>query len=234
MKGQRLPEPRFRLKLVPLIVVTLLALAPAYIGALVAALALGSAPLHTSPPLSWLYVQHALQLLIGLLLIALVKRWVPADYGLHWPRARTEFLPAVLWGALFGVIMTLVDYAPQLLARTHPDLGYPLTPGAVSGWMFFESVYVGPTEEIPFRALLVTYLATTMPGKLRIGRWNMNWAGVIVAILFALLHASNFSLRSWPLALGQQIYGLHTRCPVCLLAREIPECRGADHRPQPE
>ena len=34
----------------------------------------------------------------------------------------------------------------------------------------------------------------------------MNWAGVIVALLFALLHAPNFALRSWPIALGQQIY----------------------------
>ena len=74
------------------------------------------------------------------------------------------------------------------------------------GWLFFEGVYVGPTEEVPFRALLVTYLAATMPGRLRLGRFEMNWAGVIVALIFALLHATNFSLRAWPLALGQQLY----------------------------
>jgi membrane protease YdiL (CAAX protease family) len=34
----------------------------------------------------------------------------------------------------------------------------------------------------------------------------MNWAGVIVALIFALLHASNFSVRGWPEALGQQFY----------------------------
>ncbi len=73
-------------------------------------------------------------------------------------------------------------------------------------WLFFESVYVGPTEEVPFRALLVTYLAAAMPGKLRVGRFAMNWAGVIVALIFALLHGTNFSLRTWPAALGQQVY----------------------------
>jgi hypothetical protein len=52
----------------------------------------------------------------------------------------------------------------------------------------------------------VTYLAATMPGKLRVGRFEMNWAGVIVALIFALLHAANFDLRAWPMALGQQIY----------------------------
>jgi membrane protease YdiL (CAAX protease family) len=39
-----------------------------------------------------------------------------------------------------------------------------------------------------------------MPGKL------MNCAGVVVALIFALLHATNFNLRAWPIALGQQIY----------------------------
>ena len=46
----------------------------------------------------------------------------------------------------------------------------------------------------------------SMPARLRIGRFNMYWAGVIVAIIFALLHAANFNTRAWPLALGQQIY----------------------------
>ena len=52
----------------------------------------------------------------------------------------------------------------------------------------------------------MTYLAATMPGKLRVGRFEVNWAGVIVALIFALLHATNFNLRAWPMALGQQIY----------------------------
>jgi hypothetical protein len=207
MSSERSAELQFRLKLVPLVVVTLLALAPAYLGAAIASLFLHrSIPWSHNPQLLWLYVQHGAQLLVGLLLILMVKRRVRADYCLHWPRGRTEFAPALLLGALFGFVMTLVDYAPQILSRTHPNLGYPLTVGNAAGWLFFEFVYVGPTEEIPFRALLVTYLAATMPGKVRIGRWQMNWAGVIVAIMFALLHATNFNLRAWPLALGQQIY----------------------------
>jgi hypothetical protein len=35
---------------------------------------------------------------------------------------------------------------------------------------------------------------------------EMNWASIIVALIFALLHASNFATRPWLLALGQQIY----------------------------
>ena len=45
-----------------------------------------------------------------------------------------------------------------------------------------------------------------MPGKVHVGRFEMSWAGVLVAVIFALLHASNFDTRAWPLALGQQVY----------------------------
>lgn len=202
-------EPRLRLKLFPLVLVTALGVGIPYLAAYLAFFSsrlLGTPSPH-GPTLPWLYMHHALQFLIALVAIAVVKRRVPADYGLHWPRQKTYILPCVLWGALFGVIMSVVDYAPQLIAHGTPDPGYPLTASNVVNWLFFESVYVGPTEEIPFRALLVTYLAATMPGKLRIGRLDMNWAGVIVALLFALLHATNFNTRAWPLALGQQVYG---------------------------
>lgn len=202
-------EPRFRLKLIPIVVTVALGYAVPYVAAFVAFFSsrIFHTPSPAGPLLPWLYMQHGLQLLLALILIAALKYWlVPADYGLHWPRGKTHIWPAILWGSFFGVLMTVVDYAPQLLAHSKPDLGYPLTPNNIWGWLLFEGVYVGPTEEIPFRALLVTYLATTMPGKLYIGRFNMNWAGVIVALIFALLHANNFDTRHWPEALGQQIY----------------------------
>jgi uncharacterized protein len=201
-------EPRLRLKLWPLVAVVALGVGVPYLGAVLAVLSskLWHTPSQHGPTLPWLYMQHGLQLLVALPAIALLKRLVPADYGLHWPRGKTYILPAIAWGTLFGILMTLVDYAPQLLAHSKPTLDYPLTTANVSGWLFFGGVYVGPTEEIPFRALLVSYLAAAMPGKLRVRAFNMNWAGVIVALLFALLHAANFSLRTWPLALGQQIY----------------------------
>ncbi len=201
--------PGFRLKIIPIAITAALGFFVPYAGA-VAALGV-SKVFHTpspyGPTLPWLYAQHAGQLLVALIVIAILKyRFLPADYGLHRPRDKTYILSAVLWGVFFGVLMTAVDYAPNLIAHTRPDAGFPLTPGNVGGWLFFEGIYVGPTEEIPFRALLVTYLAAAMPGKLRVGRFNMNWAGIVVAVIFALLHAGNFSTRHWPEALGQQVY----------------------------
>jgi uncharacterized protein len=203
--------PRFPFKIIPIAITAALGFSVPIAGAYAAFYA--SKVFHTpsphGPTLPWLYAQHAGQFLVALVVIAILKyRLVPADYGLHRPRDKTYILPAVLWGVFFGVLMTVVDYAPNLIAHTRPDAGFPLTAGNVGGWLFFEGVYVGPTEEIPFRALLVTYLATTMPGKLRVGRFNMNWAGIVVAVIFALLHAESFDTRHWPEALGQQVYAL--------------------------
>ena len=153
-----------------------------------------------------LYVQHGLQLVLALLVILVLKRLVPTDYGLHPPRGRSYVGAALLWGAVFGLIMLLVDYAPQLLAHTKPSLGYPVMSASAGGWLVFEGIYVGPTEEIPFRSMLVPLFMALWPARLRLGRFEMHWAGVVVALLFALLHAANFSTRPWPIALGQQVY----------------------------
>jgi uncharacterized protein len=211
--NQQPSDCRFRFKLIPLLAVIAMGIGIPYLGLALADLS--GKWLHTPArgpagyPLGWLYIQHGGQFVFALLAIWILKKWlVPADYGLHWPRQKTYFLPAVLWGVFFGVLMTLVDFTPQLLAHAKPVLGYPLTTANVTGWLFFEWVFVGPTEEVPFRALLVTYLIATMPGKFRFGRFEMSWAGVLIAVIFALLHASNFATRPWPQALGQQIYAV--------------------------
>lgn len=202
-------SPRFRFRLVPILVTVLLGTALPVLGgmlALAAARLFAFMPGSPPPTLPWLYSQHTFQLLLALIAIAIVKRFVPADYGLHRPRGKSYVADAILWGAVFGVVMTAVDYAPQIIARVAPNLGYPFTAANVAGWLFFEGIYVGPTEEIPFRALLVTYLAATMPGSIRVAGFRMNGAGVVVAVIFALAHASSFWTESPWIAGAQQIY----------------------------
>ncbi len=158
------------------------------------------------PITDWVFVHHGFQLGLALLSIALVKKWVPGDYGLHLPHGRSFVGVAIITGLLVGILMTLVDYAPQLAAGTRPPIAFPLTTTNVVKWLFFEGVYVGPTEEVPFRALLVPFLAATLPGRIRVGAYEISLAAIIVAALFALAHVNNFWHRPWPQALGQQFY----------------------------
>jgi len=154
--------------------------------------------------LGWIFAQHTVLLILTLIAISIAQRVVPADYGLHMPHEKTYVLPAILWGATFGVLLTLIHYAPSLLAHTAPKLGYPPTIGNLLGWLGFNGLYDGPTEEPLFRALLVTYLATTMPGKWRLAGYDMNAAGVIAAVIYAI-YAAGFFTDPWLATIGQFI-----------------------------
>lgn len=204
-------EGKFRLKIVPIVVTVVLGIGLPIVAAVLTGL--GAKAFHYSvvpgANLRFLFIQHGFQFLLALVAIAILKFWlVPADYGLHWPRGKTYILPAILWAASYAVITTALANWSLIVTHTKPDMGFPLTPENIWGWTFFQSVYVGPTEEIPFRALLVTYLAATMPGKFRVGRYEMNWAGIIVALIFALAHISSFFTGDWQGALIQQFCAL--------------------------
>lgn len=201
--------PPLRLKLLPLLVTGALAIGIPVAGGVVAwgASYLLHLQVRVGEYVGWLYLQHTGMLIISLLAIAIFKyRLVPADYGLHWPRGKTYIGPALAWGVFFGVLTTLIDYAPQIIAHTKADPARAPAEAALWARILFEGVYVGPTEEIPFRGLLVTYLTVSMPGKLRMGRFEINGAGVVVAVLFALMHATTFATGHWPQAVGQQLY----------------------------
>jgi hypothetical protein len=109
---------------------------------------------------------------------------------------------AILWGLFFGALLTLLDFAPNIFAHTAPKLGFPLTTGSAIARLGYAGVFAGPTEEILFRSLLVTYLAATMPGRMRIWRFEMNAAGLVVAAIYGF-YAAGFLSQTLPVALGE-------------------------------
>lgn len=153
-----------------------------------------------------LLANHASMLVIALALIAWLGKGRYPLYGLQWPKDRDYAISALIWGAAFGLLMTLVDYLPQILRHTAPPENLALTPKSVGAWLLFEGIYVGPTEEIPFRGLLQTFLMQRTSGRVRFWRYDMHVAGVILAILFAIAHLSSFWTANFWMALGQQIY----------------------------
>jgi hypothetical protein len=97
-----------------------------------------------------LLANHAVMLVIALALIARFSRRNFSEYGLKWPKQRQYVLSALFWGAAFGLLMTFVDYFPQILRHIPPPDNLALTPGSIGAWLFFQGIYVGPTEEIHY------------------------------------------------------------------------------------
>ncbi len=108
--------------------------------------------------LLFLFIQHGFQLLLALIAIAVLKFWLaPADYGLYWPRGKSYILPALLWGLGLAIAVNAGNsWLDSLLHVSQATSDITYTHRTVWGWATFEGLCVGPTEEIPFRALLVT------------------------------------------------------------------------------
>lgn len=181
-------SPRFQLRLVPIVMVVLLAFALPVITSLLIDFASDHArlPWIRSSNLSFQVVHESVLLVLALIAIAIARRVVPADYGLHWPHKRSYIGAALLFGVAFGLLMALVDFAPQIVNHTAPKFDDPLTRSFIAGWLAFAGLYAGITQEVRCRALLVTYLATTLPGKVRFGKFEMNGAGIVVALILAI------------------------------------------------
>jgi hypothetical protein len=154
---------------------------------------------------------HLMMLALAAGVIYLLQRQLPQiDFGLHLPRGRSYVATAIILGLLAGVVMALVDNAPSLISHSVPrgyDTGYGVGVSQMPGWLLYYGLLVGPTEEIPYRALILAYLTMSMPGRVRIRGLEMNGANVVLAAIFTIgfgfyaLVSSTFLV-----AIGQILY----------------------------
>jgi uncharacterized protein len=161
----------------------------------------------TDPEMAWLGIaNHVVAVLIAVALIAWISRGKLSVYGLQWPK-QSHYVPAALsWGAAFGLVTTVVDYFPRILRHIPPLDNLALTPQSIGAWLFFMGFVVGPTEEVPFRGLLQTYLMQRTSGRVRLWKYDMHVAGVVLALLFAFAHLTSFWTETMSMAIAQQIY----------------------------
>lgn len=200
--------PRFRLKFLPILYTLLLGLLVLFLAANSTALVekIFKLPKYADMPWVEIYYGHIAQLFWALVAIAILKWVSPGNYGLRWPKGKTYIRAAIMWCLIFAVIMSLSDIIPFVLHHRPPQGHYQLTPINVAGWLSFEGIFVGPSEEILFRGLLITFLVQRMPGTVSLGRFSMNGAGLVVAVLFALAHAGSFATGPLSDAIYQQFY----------------------------
>jgi len=195
------------LKLWPIIAaVGLLAFALVVDGAVIAVtLHFIGQPTFKAMPWTVLYFGHTGMLLAALLCIALLGHGRFREFGFKAPADNLYIYAALLFGVLFGIVMTVADYAHNIMVHLPPE-NFFLSSTNLAGSLTFEGLYAGTVEEILFRGLLVTFLVQRMSGRLRLGRFDLHVAGVIVAVLFCLAHLGSFWTQSFRVAAGQQAY----------------------------
>jgi len=162
-------------------------------------------------PLGSEIAPHLMMLAMAAGVIYLFQRQMPQiDFGVHLPKGRSYVATAIILGLVGGIVMALVDNAPSLITHSVPRSYDTGSGGGVSempGWLLYYGLLVGPTEEVPYRALILTYLTLAMPGRVRFRGFEMNGANVVLAAIFAI-GVSVGALLSFNLlvAVGQILY----------------------------
>ncbi len=140
-------------------------------------------PTFEAMPWTVFYFGHTGILLAALLGIALLGHGRFRDFGFKAPANNRYVHAALFFGVLFGIVMTAADYTHNIIAHLPPE-NFSLSSTNLVRSLTFEGLYGGTVEEILFRGLLMTSLMQRMSGRLRLGRFDVHVAGVIVAVLF--------------------------------------------------
>lgn len=151
-----------------------------------------------------LYFHHFFQMALAIITILLLRGGF-RNYGFTFKSKDLYISPAIIVGVMFGIIMTLVDHLPAIISG-NKIMGYDLNTTNIIGWLSFEWVFAGLSEEIFIRGLMMTYLMKYFEGHVKFFKWDVHVAGVIIAVLFALMHLSSFWTGNLIYAIGQQIY----------------------------
>jgi membrane protease YdiL (CAAX protease family) len=156
----------------------------------------------------WIYIGLAIifQALIGLAGILVMRRVMPAaEFNLRWPPGKSYVGLAVVVGFGMALTMLIADYWPQLIAGAALDTSYPTAPADAAGWLGAMAI-TGFAEETIFRGLLVGTLVVLVPGRVRLGGFEVPFAGVIVALMFCAAHWQSFVVDPLHMAIAQQSY----------------------------
>jgi len=156
------------------------------------------------------YDHHLVQLLLALACIALLSRGKFSQYGLNFNNAKSSWRILGVFCLVCSVLVFIFNVAPPLFTHTRPTFDYAITSTNMIGWLSFEWVFVGISEEIVFRGLIQTYLSRTWRGVVTIGRLSIPTAGIVTTIIFCLAHIGifhwHFDWSQQVLAFGLGIY----------------------------
>lgn len=134
---------------------------------------------------AWISVHHIVQALIFLLLIAVINRFKPLDYGFGWGNKEVGKKYVLSFALYFGV-GSLVSHVITLLTNSFQAFSYPLTATNILGQLGFQLFLSGPSEELIFRAFAITMLALVI--KKRVFKGKVSVANIVAAVIFAMAH----------------------------------------------
>lgn len=144
-------------------------------------------------------IHHLAQMLFASALILAVSRllqWPLRTFGFHLNGWAFSFKRVLIFCAFWFLVQLSVGYL-LVQGGLSADPGYPLTLRNFAGWLGFEVLLSGTSEEIMYRGLIMTLMMRAWQSLFRSTQW-LGWAALVGATLVFMVDHINFSLQ--PLA----------------------------------
>ncbi len=136
---------------------------------------------------AWISVHHIVQALIFVIIIIILNKFKPLDFGFGWGNKEVGKKYVLSFTLIFGA-GSLGTHLLMVLTNSFQQFAYPLTTTNIIGQLSFQLLLSGPSEELIFRAFAITMLALVI--KNRVFNGKASAANIIGAVIFGLAHMS--------------------------------------------
>jgi len=134
---------------------------------------------------AWISVHHMAQAIIFILLIIVIRLSKPLKFGFGWGN-KVAGLRYVLKFTLIFTVGSVASYLLTLLTDSFQAFAYPLTASNIIGYLGFQMLLSGPSEELIFRAFAMTMLSLMIRKRMMNGK--VSYANLIAAVIFGMAH----------------------------------------------
>lgn len=155
---------------------------------------------------AWMFVRHTVQAIIILVIIIVMIKLTKLKFGFTLGDKKTgiEFIKKF---TLYFFIYNVVLYAILSLTNQLQALSFPLNARNITGYLSFQLLMSGPSEEILFRAFIMTIVGVFISKRVMNDRFSI--ANILAALSFVVAHiAFTFSPFSYSFNIIQLGYSL--------------------------
>lgn len=155
---------------------------------------------------AWLFVHHIAQAGIFIIAIMGIIRFKNLDFGLGLGNVKAGKRCVLLFSLFFSLYL-VVTFGIAILTESLPLFSYPMVPRNIIGYLSFQLLMSGPSEELIFRAFAITMIGLVVKG--RVFSDKVSLANLVAALIFGLAHMSfSFAPLSVSFSTIQVVYSI--------------------------
>ncbi|MFU8787289.1 MAG: lysostaphin resistance A-like protein [Candidatus Izemoplasmataceae bacterium] len=151
---------------------------------------------------AWLYVHHILQMIVIILIILVIKKFTTLTFGFTSGNKEVGLAfvkKFTLYFFLYNVVLMVI----LVLSNQVTPLPFPINARNVTGYLSFQLFMSGPSEEILFRAFIMTIVGFFISKRILSDRFSI--ANILAALVFVVAHIAftfnPFSMSYQPIQL---------------------------------